>query len=382
MKLSLHWTAEAIGRGVDNNVGAALWQITSAAQISHNCYCEERYTSADGRYLVFARHAPWQEGAQLWIHETGTALVAKLCDGVQGFLTSNIHSNLLFFATQNAAGHRVLVRVNLSTLEQDEVLDLSPCPRARNSSATASPDGRFLVSNGYLADNRFGLFRVDLQRGTWEIFHEREEICNPHLQFEPSRGEEILVQWNRGSRVDAEQNVLCWGDAEGITLYAINRDGGDFRPLPVGRPYTGAITGHECWIGDSGEVLLTTHAECGEEIHIARPGAEKSRLLWSGLAFDHLSVSADGQYFVTDDMNNARLYLGNLKTGRMLPLCESGASFGTMPQHTHPHAYLTPDNKRVIFNSDRTGICQVWCADVPAGVLAALAEPLAASPLR
>jgi hypothetical protein len=376
MKLSLRWQAEALGRGTDNNVGAALWQITSAAQTSHNIYCEERYTSANGPYLAFLREAPWQDGPELWLHEAGAESVARLSDAVHGYLTSNIHSDALFYARRNAAGSHVLMRVDLSTLEEEEVFDLSRCPSARNTSATISPDGRTLVSNCFLGDNRYGLLRLDLQRGTWEKFHEQSEICNPHLQFEPARGDDILVQWNRGSRVDAEQNVLCWGDEKDITLYAVPLNGSEPRPLPVGRPHTGPITGHECWIGDSGGVLLTTHEGHGNEIHIARPGAEKSRLLWSGLAFDHLSVSADGKYFVTDDMNNSRLHLGSLETGRMLPFCDSGASFGIMPQHTHPHAYLTPDNKRVIFNSDRTGICQIWCADVPARVLEALATPL------
>lgn len=54
----------------------------------------------------------------------------------------------------------------------------------------------------------WGLYRVDLQRGGWEVFHEHEGICNPHQQFEPARGQDILVQWNRGSPVDEEENVI------------------------------------------------------------------------------------------------------------------------------------------------------------------------------
>ena len=33
--------------------------------------------------------------------------------------------------------------------------------------------------------------------------------------------------------------------------------------------------------------------------------------------------------------------------------CDTGTSYGS-PQYSHPYAYLTPDNRRVIFNSDRT----------------------------
>lgn len=106
------------------------------------------------------------------------------------------------------------------------------------------------------------------------------------------------------------------------------------------------------------------------------PGEAQSRCHWSGLAFDHISVSTDGRYFVTDDMDNGFIYVGCIKTGRMLPLFDAGVSFSS-PQYSHPHAYMTSDNKRVIFNSDRTGLCQVWCADVPAGFLDALSLPVA-----
>ncbi|HVF10576.1 MAG TPA: hypothetical protein VNA16_07230, partial [Abditibacteriaceae bacterium] len=67
--------------------------------------------------------------------------------------------------------------------------------------------------------------------------------------------------------------------------------------------------------------------------------------------------------------------IGSLATGRMLPFCDTGTSYGS-PQYSHPHAYLTPDNRRVIFNSDRTGLGQVWCADVPQGFLEALSLPM------
>lgn len=62
MKLKLKWTPETINRGTDRIMGAALYQITSASLISYNIYCEERYTSTDGRYIAFLRSALGQEG--------------------------------------------------------------------------------------------------------------------------------------------------------------------------------------------------------------------------------------------------------------------------------------------------------------------------------
>jgi hypothetical protein len=73
-------------------------------------------------------------------------------------------------------------------------------------------------------------------------------------------------------------------------------------------------------------------------------------------------------------MSTGRLFLGCLATGRVLPLCDSQASGGS-PQYTHTHPYITPGNRRVIFNSDRTGITQVYAATVPADLLEKLSTP-------
>jgi hypothetical protein len=74
---------------------------------------------------------------------------------------------------------------------------------------------------------------------------------------------------------------------------------------------------------------------------------------------------------VVDDKRTGRLYLGCLATGRVLPFCDTGAGGGS-PQYTHTHPYITPGNRHVIFNSDRTGIPQVYAAIVPPEFLAEL----------
>ena len=43
-------------------------------------------------------------------------------------------------------------------------------------------------------------------------------------------------------------------------------------------------------------------------------------------------------------------------------------------QNTHPHAYLTPDLKWVIFNSDRIGFPHVHAASVPEGIIEELSK--------
>ena len=270
------------------------------------------------------------------------------------------------------------MRLNLKTLELDETVELDACPRYRWPICTIPPDERYFVSNLRVNRDTWGLFRVDLTNGQWSVFHEHKDICNPHPQFEPSQGRDILVQHNRGCDVDPEENFTLLVGEEGATLYVIDRDGGNYRPLPVGRPHTGPVSGHECWVGTSGKIILTTCEAEWNEIHLVAPGDARSRCLWRGIghcmAFTHIGASNDGRYFIVDDLSNGYLYIGSLATGRLLPLCGTGASCAAS-QYTHPHPYLTPDNRYAIFNSDRTGLGQVWAAELPTGFLAALDLP-------
>lgn len=92
------------------------------------------------------------------------------------------------------------------------------------------------------------------------------------------------------------------------------------------------------------------------------------------IGFGHVSASKNGEYFIADAWNvpGKPIIIGSIETGCYVTLCNPGAS-GRTPQYTHPHAYMTGDNKWVIHNSDRTGIPQIYVARVPEGLLDSLA---------
>ena len=230
-----------------------------------------------------------------------------------------------------------------------------------------SPDGRYCMTVRRLGERRYGIERIDLERGTWQLIHEKDDIFNAHLQFSPAGGD-LMVQHNRGGLLDEARNVVRSVGPEGATLYVIDQDGKNERALPIGKPHTPPVTGHECWIGKTGRVLLTT--ERGRII-TAAPGDAAATLIADGLPFIHISASPDGRFFVVDDIKTSRLHLGCLATKRVLPFCDTGASSGS-PQYTHTHPYITPGNRHMIFNSDRTGICQVYSARIPKEFLAKL----------
>ena len=374
MKLKLQWMPESIERGTDKLVGARLIQLTSAASITHNIYCEERYTSADGSRIAMLRSPGGCPPEELWVCDLRTRELACVDTTILGYPSSNLYQDALYYIRAGRESGRMLARLDMKTLELDDVCDMSGCPQTRWPVASISPDERYFVSNLRVSTNVWGFYRVDIKRGAWEVFHEHKDICNPHPQFEPSEGRDILVQLNRGCVLDEEENIIHLVGEEGATLYVIDRDGKNERPLPVGKPHTSDVTGHECWVGRTGKVILTTGPWPHDEIHLVAPGDKRSRLVWKGLGFSHISATSDGRHFVVDDVRSGLVYVGNIENGRMLPLCDTRATCAA-PQYTHPHPYMTPDNRCVIFNSDHSGLGQVWAAEVPAGFFEALDLP-------
>ena len=350
-----------------------MFQLTNAALVSHNIYCEQRYTTGDGSRVAFLRSVTGRSPEALWVCDMQTKAVAPICDGVLGHPAAPKYGDTLYFIRQKQDDTRVLTRVDLVSLEMDDVFDMKSCPDWRWPGAAVSPDERYYVSNMRVKDEIYALYRIDLERGQWEVFHEHPEICNPHPQYEPGEGKDILVQLNRGCKLDENANIISLVGEEGATLYVIDSNGGDVRPLPVGKPHTGPVTGHECWVGKTGKILLTLSGSYKTELRSISPGQEQSRCLIRGLRLIHVASSDDGKFFISDDFSNGRIYVGNIETARMLPLCESATSCSGQ-QASHAHPYMTPDNEYVIFNSDRTGLPQLCAAEIPDGFLEALVD--------
>ena len=106
----------------------------------------------------------------------------------------------------------------------------------------------------------------------------------------------------------------------------------------------------------------------GTGVYRLTPGEAKCVQIVSGQPFNHLAVSDDGRFFIVDDYRTQTIHIGNAETGQFLKLCDSRTRQGK-PQYTHAQPYLTPDKRHVIFNSNVTGVTQVYAATVPAAFL-------------
>jgi hypothetical protein len=380
------WWRESIELREDNASGAHVRQLTSAPAITHDLYHEQPPCSAEGNRLALFRTAfgdPTAPG-DLMVYEIEQRRITCLARDIYG-IGSGIHA----LATSSWSGHiyavqqrekdRVLLHVNLNTLESTELFEwddtLGFGPK------TVSPDGRRGLAIGRPSPETLGIFRFELRSGHGDWIHISPHLSNPHLQYRLHADQRILIQENRGEVLDEVGNIIRPYDERGVGLYSISSEGDDRRDFPVGPPWTAGTTGHECWIGDSDRVLVTLVApyndgeRCGNIVE-ARVDWEKPRVVFdSPRIWNHISVSRCGKYFVADIHEEADIpiIIGSIASGKTRVLCNAQTSAG-YPQYTHSHPYLTSDNRHVVFNSDRTGLAQAYCASVPEDFLQSLDE--------
>ena len=402
--MPIQWASESSDRRDDPVSGARIIQLTSAAAISNNIYGEQPCSSPDGQRVAIARCQDfcWDEEGSLLVHELDRLRITMVTrrmkmKGLRSVCVFNAAwSGLVYYWTPD----RKLMQLSLTTLEQREVY-AEDDPAVPLPAGSVSPDQRYVLGFAPRLEGPgspvFQVLRLDLQKKVREVIFEHPEIYNPHQQFNPVHGNQILLQNNVGVRLNQDGSLDRSREA-GCKLFAIDPDGRNQRYVPAGPPITHGITGHECFVADTGRVLFTAGYMMPSDydwrhdplhprgnLFTARPGDEQPTLFEAPEhKFNHVSASRCGRYFVADSHTgpgmfaNGRfrpvaLVIGNLQTGKHRVLVENteGSTGGNQCTHTHP--YLTADNRYVIYNADPHGIPQVFAAKIPPGFLEGLA---------
>ncbi len=363
-----HWSRERIPCGKDPASGADIIQLTSGPATSTNVYPEQRFTSADGTRIIITR-TPFSEQHEIWMCDLKKKqTLLRIGPGIP--ITASYENNAIYYIVREDAEVK-LMRLDIKELTACEAFrfPLNECPRK----FAVSADERWLVCGPFKkGKDLYELKRIDLEKGKIDVLCEMKYISNPHLQCDPGNPDNVLVQINRkgyfGSPGEAFYGPI------GATLAVVKINSGKILNLPVGKPHTNMISGHEAWIGTTGSLLFSTAPGGAGDlikykgVYKITPGDKNPIHLAQGLPFNHIGISNDGRYFIVDDYKTWRIYVGSVKTGRYLELCDSKTRQGA-PQYTHAHPYMTPDNKYVIYNSVATGLAQVYAARIPEGYL-------------
>jgi hypothetical protein len=154
---------------------------------------------------------------------------------------------------------------------------------------------------------------------------------------------------------------------KGVQL-AMEYDGSNQRVLPT------ADLSHFTWVGKTKRFLGAGMWE-HRIIHTIEEGQTESTVVVEGSYFWHTGISWDPDWTVADtNWPNEGVMIVNLRTRQYARLCLTENSSGH-PQWAHVHPAFSPDGNKVVYTSDRTGICQVYVADVPKEFKDRLATP-------
>ncbi len=357
--------------------GVEIWQVTTDRVPHSNIYCEVPYCSKDGRRFVYQRRNVRSEPnrtelvtveLETWKQEVlDTALNLSGCA---------ITPDGYFYYQKRQDDKLLIMRADVATGSKEAVYEIDGELTIR-SLGTVSSDHRFYAVGTKTEPgwSMFDILLVDLEKGEQRILDRDPFILNPHPQFDPG-SHRLLIQHNRGGRYSADGKLERLVGPEGATLYLLSVPDGKRTTLQVGKPYTTPCTGHEAWIGTTGEVLLTVAAggryapEKGNLLGVRAGGP--ARVVARGYRFNHVGVSRCGRLFSADDWQGEfKIVIGSTTSGKTVEVCPSKTK-PERSQSTHPHPYLTPDLRWVIFNSNRSGFPQIHAARVPESMVAEL----------
>ncbi|MGH2559415.1 MAG: TolB family protein [Thermomicrobiales bacterium] len=386
---------ESIARETYPESGARVTQLTNAASIHTHIYPESPVFTPDSRRFVYSRFLSVDQPCEYWICDLTTHQLRPLTrpaeePSVHGPVVSPDGRWFVYVSLPEEAGgdsNVSMLEVRRLSLDDpgshSEVVCAIEGFRRPYPLGTISPDGRFYATSAlqFLRSGEppiAGILVVDLESMAIICVHQGSDIFNAHLQFEPGAGHDLLIQHNRGGILDEHGTIVRLVGEEGATFYVIDREGSNLRRLNIGTPHSRPVQGHQVWLGPTGRILSTLVRRPGDDpnegdLVSIGVGDERPHEVALGWAFDHVAVTQDGRYFVCDVKPNAEIVVGSIATGRVRVLCESGASLGR-PQYTHSHPFFSPDARSVLFNSDRTGLGQIYAATVPDRFLASLDE--------
>ena len=140
----------------------------------------------------------------------------------------------------------------------------------------------------------------------------------------------------------------------------------------------GEIVTHEYFTPD-GQYAAYTHFPkvygTGGSIRMMHIDSMKETDLGPVHNYSHFYHSPDCRRIVGDEAKKVKpeencIWIFDIAARREYPLCRHGASFacrGKSTQDAHPHPCFAPDNRKVLFTTDRetgpTGNCSVYLAE-------------------
>jgi oligogalacturonide lyase len=360
----------------DAQTGAAQWQVTQGAAVSHNLYFLSPSILPDRERLVFASYRDGRANFYCAPFRGGDIVQLTDADGINGYsAVFDRRGRTLFYARSGEV--RAL---DLDTLAERVLATFE----GHLGELSLNADESFLVA-AMRTPRGFSLAVVATDGSGGRIILESPRTLI-HPQFHPVDRELIEYAADPAPRMwlvraDGRDNECLWQHED--TEFLVHETFlGEGQSLAVVRwPYAlqrfdlasrrmSTIAQFNAWhIAPSRDgrfiVCDTTHPDNGLQI-VATASGERQTLC-------HPASSNRGSQWVKDryagpaDFAAAAALTGEAETSSSWLEMKTDTVYG--PQSTHPHPSWSPDERYVCYTSDRTGTPQVYVAELPERLL-------------
>lgn len=386
----LMWAGEGADQGCDPDSGAAIRRLTSGPMMNHLFYCEQPYTSPDGRRVAVVRSIDFSfsDSFTLLIAEPDTLRSVRIERSIPQQIAHHAWGEWLYYGTHGGG----IRRVSFVTLAKEPVLPDGTFMPDREYLASITPDNRTIfIENlrpGVDSPDR-QIVALDTRTGARRVIFVDPNNVNGHTQCEPTEGRWLAMQLI----VPRENQTV------GVPVHVMGIDGSNIRRLPLGGVHTAESSGHMSWIPGAGRIACALMCDRENRRHDPRhpqgnlavvgPGDTAPRIFAAPEhGFWHVSASRCGRYFVADDFMDfkddffgrsgtqgpVRIVIGAFATGKYRVLLRDCKMQGiASSSRWEPDPYLTADNRYVMFNASPLGTNQVFAARLPEGFLESLA---------
>lgn len=369
----------------DPDTGVRVTRLSPPDTACPRNYFYQKCFTNDGSKLIFG--AEFGGSFNIWQLDLVSQIARQITDGTG----NNYHGAYLspddqyLFYTKGGREHR---RVDLATLEEKIIYSVPPEWRGAGTWVPNSDCTRIAGMEMWQAD------QVSAESG-WERFRKQFE-ANPRqrlIDIDIASGEaRVVLDQHRymGHPMFRPFDDSIMGfchegphDLVDARMWFINADGSQLRKVKEHAPHESCM--HEFWVPDGSKLMYVSYTKGDQERYIgaADPVTLANENIMAMPPCAHLMSNFDGSLLIGDGAGqlgdvsdkdghafeaDPYIHLFDIKARSQRKVCRhdtSWAEYKGNTQTTHPHPSFTPDEKRVLFSSDREGKPALYLADLP-----------------
>lgn len=368
----------------DPDTGAEIIRLTPPDVTCHRNYFYQKCFTQDGNGLLFA--GEFDGNWNYYLLDMIKAQAVQLTEGAGdntfgGFLSAD--DKFLYYVKND----RSLREVNLATLSEREVYQVpeqwvgygtwvanSDCTRLVGIEIARSDwmplDDWQAFRDFFFKAPHCRLVSIDLHSGVSRVIHE-DKLWLGHPLYRPY-DDTTVAFCHEGPH-----------DLVDARMWLVNEDGSAVRK--VKQQAKGESCTHEFWVPDGSALMYVSYFEDrpGRAVCRYNPATGVNEQVMQIPDCSHLMSNHDGTLLVGDGSgtpvdvkdaskyasdNDPWLYVIDTAKGSYFRLARHDTSWATLAksrQVTHPHPSFTPDDKAVLFGSDRDGKPAIYLAKLP-----------------